>query len=125
MDLLLDTHVLLWWLADDTRLTDTARELIAAPDNMIFVSAASAWEISIKQTLGKLTFEGELETVVKKEGFTMLPISFRHAAETQFLPHIHHDPFDRMLVAQARVEILHILTADRRILKYPANVISC
>ena len=125
MDLLLDTHVLLWWLADDTRLTDTARELIAAPKNMIFVSAASAWEIAIKQTLGKLTFEGELETVVKEEGFTMLPISFRHTAETQSLPPIHHDPFDRMLVAQARIEILHILTADRRILKYPANVISC
>jgi PIN domain nuclease of toxin-antitoxin system len=125
MDLLLDTHILLWWLADDAQLTDKACELIAAPENMAFVSAASAWEIAIKQTLGRLTIEGELDAVVIEEGFTTLPFSFKHAAETQLLPPIHNDPFDRMLVAQARVESLHLLTADRRILKYPANVISC
>jgi len=125
MDLLLDTHVLLWWLADDAQLTDKACELIAAPENMVFVSVASAWEIAIKQTLGKLTIGGDLEAVVIEEGFTTLPISFKHAAETQSLPPIHSDPFDRMLVAQARVEALHLLTADRRVLKYPANVISC
>lgn len=125
MDLLLDTHVLLWWLADDAQLTDKACELIAAPENMVFVSVASAWEIAIKQTLGKLTIGGDLEAVVIEEGFTTLPISFKHATETQSLPPIHNDPFDRMLVAQARVEALHLLTADRRVLKYPANVISC
>ncbi len=125
MDLLLDTHVLLWWLADDAQLTDKACELIAAPENMVFVSVASAWEIAIKQTLGKLTIGGDLEAVVIEEGFTTLPISFKHATETHSLPPIHSDPFDRMLVAQARVEALHLLTADRRVLKYPANVISC
>jgi PIN domain nuclease of toxin-antitoxin system len=125
MDLLLDTHVLLWWLVDDVRLTGRARELIAASENMIFVSVATAWEIAIKQTLDKLSFEGELETIVHDEGFTMLPISFEHARQTRSLPHIHNNPFDRMLLAQASVESLHLLTADRRILKYPANVISC
>jgi len=125
MDLLLDTHVLLWWLMDDARLSDYARQLIADPGNAVFASAASAWELAIKQALGRLTIDGSLEAAVRDEGFLTLPITFTHAQETQALPPIHHDPFDRMLVAQARVEALHLLTADLRVLQYPAPLISC
>jgi PIN domain nuclease of toxin-antitoxin system len=124
MRILLDTHVLLWWLADDPRLSPRARALIADPANQLTVSAATAWEIAIKQALGKLTMDGDLEDAVREQGFTMLPIVFRHSAETMLLPAIHRDPFDRMLVAQARVENLALLTVDAHILQYPANVIS-
>ena len=89
MDLLLDTHVLLWWLADDCRLTRKAHELIKDPANGIFVSAATAWEIAIKQYLGKLRFEGNLESVLSDEGFTPLAIGLAHAIETRQLPPIH------------------------------------
>ena len=125
MDLLLDTHVLLWWLADDCRLTRKAHELIKDPANGIFVSAATAWEIAIKQYLGKLRFEGNLESVLSDEGFTPLAIGLAHAIETRQLPPIHQDPFDRMLVAQSRVENLHLLSSDTRVLQYPANTIDC
>ncbi|MGK0173357.1 MAG: PIN domain nuclease of toxin-antitoxin system [Gammaproteobacteria bacterium] len=123
MEILLDTHMLLWWLGDDARLSTKARALIADPANVIIVSAATAWEVNIKQALGKLTIDGNLEQAVGEQGFAMLPITFPHAAETLTLPAIHRDPFDRMLIAQARVESLPLLTVDAHILRYPANVI--
>jgi PIN domain nuclease of toxin-antitoxin system len=123
MDILLDTHMLLWWLVDDPRLSKKARALMADPANMPTVSAATAWEIAIKQALGKMTMDGNLEQEAREQGFAMLPITFPHAAETLTLPTIHRDPFDRMLVAQARVESLPLLTVDPYILQYPANVI--
>lgn len=124
MDILIDTHVLLWWLADDSRLSGKTRELIADPANAIAVSAATAWEIAIKQALGKLLFEGDLEEVVREQGFQMLPVTFAHAAGVRQLPGIHRDPFDRMLVAQARAENLALLSADPIIASYPVNVIA-
>ena len=123
MEILIDTHMLLWWLADDSRLSKKARALMADPANMLTVSAATAWEIAIKQALGKMTMDGDLEKEVRELGFAMLPVTFPHAAETLTLPAIHRDPFDRMLVAQARVESLPLLTVDPHILQYPANVI--
>jgi PIN domain nuclease of toxin-antitoxin system len=123
MEILLDTHMLLWWLADDSRLSKRARALMADPTNGLTVSAATAWEIAIKQVLGRLTLDGNLEQAVREQGFTMLPVTFTHAAETLTLPAIHRDPFDRMLVAQARVENLPLLTVDPHVLQYPANVI--
>ena len=123
MEILLDTHMLLWWLADDSRLSRKARAFIADPANMPTVSAASAWEIAIKQALGKIAMDGILEEAVHEQGFAMLPVTFPHAAETLTLPTIHRDPFDRMLVAQARVENLPLLTVDPHVLQYPANVI--
>lgn len=124
MDLLLDTPVLLWWLADHPRLSARARELIGDPGLTPVVSAATAWEVAIKQDLGKLVFQGDLVEEATAQGFTLLPVGFHHAAETRRLPPIHRDPFDRMLVAQARVENLRLLTADSRILRYPANVMA-
>lgn len=123
MEILLDTHMLLWWLADDPRLSKQARALIAEPANKLTVSAATAWEVAIKRRLGKLTMDGVLEQEVRWLGFAMLPVTFAHAAETQELPPIHRDPFDRMLVAQSRVENIPLLTIDPDILQYPANVI--
>ncbi|MEM7253429.1 MAG: type II toxin-antitoxin system VapC family toxin [Pseudomonadota bacterium] len=123
IEILLDTHMLLWWLTDDSRLSKTARSLVADPANMFTVSTATAWEIAIKQALGKITIDGSLEQAVREQGFTMLPVTFPHAAETLTLPSIHRDPFDRMLVAQARVESLRLLTVDSHILQYPVNVI--
>lgn len=124
MDILIDTHVLLWWLADDPRLSDKARELIADPTNAIAVSAATAWEIAIEQTLGKLLFDGDLEHAVSEQGFQMLPVTLAHAAGVRHLPGIHRDPFDRMLVAQARADNLALLSADPVIASYPVNVIT-
>jgi PIN domain nuclease of toxin-antitoxin system len=110
---------------DDARLSSRGRELISDPDNMVFVSAASACEVAKKQSLGELTVEASLGAAVREEGFTPLPISFTHTAEILSLPPIHKDPFDRMLVAQARVEALQLLTSDKRLLQYPVHVISC
>jgi PIN domain nuclease of toxin-antitoxin system len=121
--ILLDTHVLLWWLSDDQRLSGSARDLILDGSNEILVSAATGWEIAIKSALGKLIFEGVLEAFVDEQGFTKLPITLAHTSEISRLPPIHRDPFDRMLVAQTRVENLQILTVDQNILQYPANVL--
>ncbi|MFV1979942.1 MAG: type II toxin-antitoxin system VapC family toxin [Rhodothermia bacterium] len=123
MEILLDTHMLLWWLADDQRLSEKARARITDPANILTVSAATAWEIAIKQALGKLRIEGDLDQEVQDQGFRRLPVTFAHTAEVLTLPPIHRDPFDRMLVAQARVENLQLLTSDPQILRYPANVI--
>lgn len=117
MRLLLDTHALLWWLAD-AGLTDQAREAIADPANLVMVSAASAWEISIKKALGKLAAPDDLEQQVDAGGFNALPISIAHATAAGRLPRHHDDPFDRMLIAQAFAEGLTIVTHDKRFADY-------
>ena len=116
MRLLLDTHALLWWLTDDPKLPGGPRDAIAAPENSIFVSSASAWEISTKFRLGKLPEIGDvsdrLSYYVRKSGFQALPISLEHAIEAGQLPGPHRDPFDRMLIAQAKIEKLRVVTVD-------------
>ena len=114
MRLLLDTHILIWWLADDRRLAKSARAIIANPDNDVLVSAASLWEISIKAALGRLEVElDDLEQNIADNGFRSLPINFRHGLTAGRLPPIHRDPFDRMLVAQASVEELRVISHDK------------
>lgn len=113
MRLLLDTHALLWWLADEG-LNAPAREAIADPANLVAVSAASAWEISIKKALGKLAAPDDLEQQVQEGGFVPLPISLAHGVAAGQLPRHHEDPFDRMLIAQAIAEGLTIVTRDKR-----------
>jgi PIN domain nuclease of toxin-antitoxin system len=115
--LLLDTHALLWWLADEG-LTDQARDAIADPANLVMVSAASAWEISIKKALGKLSAPDDLELQVDESGFAPLPISIGHGIAAGQLRRHHEDPFDRMLIAQAHAEGLTIVTHDRRFADY-------
>lgn len=116
MHVLLDTHALLWWLADDPALSRSARSVIGETKNVIFVSAASAWEIATKVRLGKLPtaadlaadFAGQLE----REGMQMLPISAEHAIRAGLLPGAHKDPFDRMLVAQSQAENMPLISNE-------------
>jgi PIN domain nuclease of toxin-antitoxin system len=123
MRLLLDTHILLWWLADSPSLSDRARELIADPDNSVFVSAVSLWEIWLKQSLGKLQLPSDFEERLAGESFESLPLLAAHAREVASLPWHHRDPFDRMLIAQARVAELALLTADETAALYGDSVL--
>jgi PIN domain nuclease of toxin-antitoxin system len=117
--LLLDTHVLLWWLADDRKLTRAARTIIANPDNEVIVSSASLWEIAIKAALGRIEVElDDLEPAIARNGFRPLPIGFRHALTAGRLPVVHRDPFDRMLIAQASVDELRVVSHDRVFERY-------
>ena len=123
MRLLLDTHALLWWLADEG-LTTQARDAIADPANLVAVSAASAWEISIKKALGKLTAPDDLERQLQAGGLTPLPITIAHGTAAGRLPRHHEDPFDRMLIAQAFAEGLTIVTRDKRFDDYGVALLS-
>jgi len=116
--LLLDTHLLLWWLGDSSSLPRSAREAIREPENTIFVSAVTLWEIWLKKSLGKLRLPGNFEAKLASEAFESLPMVGAHAREVASLPWHHRDPFDRMLVAQARSERLILLTADDHLEAY-------
>jgi PIN domain nuclease of toxin-antitoxin system len=118
MQLLLDTQVLLWALAGDERLGDRAIDLIEDGRNVVYVSAASIWEISIKRSLGKLRVPGDVLAEVDAASFIRLPISFEHADTVAALPDLHADPFDRMLVAQASADRLVLMTHDPLVLQY-------
>jgi PIN domain nuclease of toxin-antitoxin system len=115
--LLLDTHTLLWALADDPKLSKRARETLSAFENEVFVSSASAWEISIKHRLGKLphatSLVGNIRGIVEQQGFRPLPISIEHADRAGSLPGEHRDPFDRILIAQAQLENLIMISNER------------
>jgi PIN domain nuclease of toxin-antitoxin system len=119
--LLLDTHALLWWLADD-ELAPQARDKIADPGNSVAVSAASAWEISIKKALGKLSAPDDIVEQIRANDFSSLPIDMNHALAAGHLPRHHEDPFDRMLIAQAQIERLTIVTRDKRFTDYDVAV---
>jgi len=120
---LADTHVLLWWLAEDPRLSDLARETIAAGAVRVYFSATSVWEAEIKAAIGKLVVSGALIEALEADHFVELGITARHAREAGRLPPLHRDPFDRMIVAQARLEGLAVLTADRSIAQYDVPVL--
>lgn len=122
MRLLLDTHVLLWWLGGRA-ISKAAGDAIADPDNEADVSAASAWEIAIKKAIGKLAAPDDLEDQIRDGGFTPLPIRIDHALVAGELPRHHDDPFDRMLAAQATVEGLVVVTRDRRFADYGVQVL--
>ena len=117
MRVLLDTHLLLWALASPSKLSSKARQRIESSE--VFASAASIWEISIKSALGKLEANpAEVLSGIEPAGFDHLPISGEHAAEVVDLPHLHKDPFDRLLVAQALVERMILLTDDDTLAGY-------
>ena len=122
--LLLDTHVWLWWLKNDVKIQNIL-EVIAKPQNEVYVSAASIWEISIKRALGKLEAPNDLDQIVEGKGFLPLPISLLHGQNAGKLPEIsdHKDPFDRMLIAQAQVEGLTIVTHDKKFARYQVAIL--
>jgi len=118
MRLLLDTHIFLWVVADDRKLSKVARHLISEAED-VFVSSASIWEASIKAGLGKLEADvDQLVAAISASGFSELPVKAVHAARVRNLPDIHRDPFDRMLVAQAMHEPLRLLTVDGHLSGY-------
>jgi PIN domain nuclease of toxin-antitoxin system len=118
MRLLLDTHVLLWWLDNNPRLSVYARTVIADSDNQVFVSAVSGWEISIKRAIGKLAAPEDLLGAIAANNFESLAIKMEHTLPLGDLPLHHHDPFDRMLIAQALYEDLILLSGDKKIALY-------
>ncbi len=121
---LLDTHALLWWLADHKSLGKNAREIISCARNTIYVSAATTWEISIKKAKGLLSAPDDIDGILNEEGFEPLPITTFHGERAGELPGIHRDPFDRMLIAQAQAEGLEILTKDTEFPEYGIKVIN-
>ncbi len=126
MKLLLDTHTFLWWITGSTKLSETARELIGDGHNTVYWSAVSSWEVSIKYALGRLPLPEAPEIFLPSElahnRIEALPIIDAHAYQAGQLPRHHRDPFDRMLVAQAQLESLVILTNDRQLSLYDVEV---
>ena len=122
--LLLDTHVFLWWCAGNKQLKKRVRNVIADPDNEVFVSAASGYEIAIKRALGKIEIMDNLTDEVDKEGFVHLPVTFFHAEQAGKLPFHHRDPFDRILIAQAQAEGLMLVTRDVHIPLYGVHTMT-
>ena len=127
MKVLLDTHAFFWLITGDERLSRKARTTFLNKANRIFLSAASFWEIGIKMSLGKLSLkEGWVDTVrqeMKVNYIEWLPIEMAHCIELINLPFHHHDPFDRMLIAQAIIERMHILSQDDGFSKYPVQLV--
>lgn len=123
MRLLLDTHVLLWSLSNDPQLGRAARAAIVDPSNLALVSAVSAWEVAIKRGLGKLRAPADLAAQLRAHRFRELDVTVAHALAVQDLPRHHADPFDRLLVAQASIEDLTIVTRDPAIARYDVRVL--
>ncbi|MEO5589172.1 MAG: type II toxin-antitoxin system VapC family toxin [Gemmatimonadaceae bacterium] len=120
--LLLDTHVFLWWQSNDRRLEANARAAIEAA-SLVHVSAASAWEIAIKSALGRVRLPRPFSEGVDESGFVELPVNFQHAYAVEILPPHHNDPFDRMLIAQSKVEKLVVVSHDRGLEPYGSAMI--
>lgn len=120
---MLDTHIFIWWLLSDKRLKNSWQQLIADPGNLIFVSLVSAWEMAIKLKMGKLRLKKTLEECFRDQDFEMLGISLQHIVSLNRLPLKHKDPFDRMLIAQAKVEHCRLITDDQKIKKYRIRVL--
>jgi len=120
--LLLDTHVLLWWLEDSPELSEDLKDRIDS-ELEVHVSAATVWELSIKTALGKLEIPDDLTEVLEQSGLSELPIRFHHAERAGRLPPVHRDPFDRMLIAQALTERLTLVTRDELIHKYDVPIL--
>jgi PIN domain nuclease of toxin-antitoxin system len=125
--LLLDTYALLWWVMDDPRLSATARQRIRDPKNTVLVSSASGWEITTKHRLGKLELHdwdpATLPAILQEDRMGVLAISLEHALRAGSLPGPHRDPFDRILIAQSRIEELPIVTQDPVFREYGVSVI--
>jgi PIN domain nuclease of toxin-antitoxin system len=127
MRVLLDTHILLWWAADDPRLSRRARQVLRDPANELLFSVASAWELMIKSQVGKLTLPEPparyIPDRLSRFAIGTLPVELSHALGLSELPLHHRDPFDRILIAQSQVERLPIVTADPQIAQYPVEII--
>jgi PIN domain nuclease of toxin-antitoxin system len=127
MKLLLDTHIVLWAAGQPEKLSESARTLLTAPENILFFSAASIWEIVIKRGLGRDDFKVDphrLRKMLVTHGYTELPVTAEHALKVETLPMLHKDPFDRLLLAQARAEGMLLLTIDASVLQYQESTLA-
>ena len=115
--------MLLWWLSDDATLSRDAREAIGDEDNLVAVSAATAWEMSIKRALGKLSSPDDLEQQLEENGFVSVPITLADGLAAGGLARHHEDPFDRMLIAQAQARSLTVVTRDQRFARYEVDLL--
>ena len=126
MKLLLDTHALLWWLADDEQLGGAAREAVADSANDVLISMVSLWEIAVKVRIGKLQADiEEIMSAVQREGFTVLDVGIAHLVALAGLPMHHRDPFDHLLIAQAMTEDATFMSEDRNAARYPVRTVTC
>lgn len=123
MNYLVDTNIFLWWIDGNKRLKSPVKEILEEVANTIYISVGSIWEMSIKISSGKLKAKYSLQKMVSKSKFQVLPIFFEHVLELKNLPRIHKDPFDRVLIAQAKAENLLLITSDSKIWKYNSKVI--
>ena len=127
MKLLLDTHIVLWAAGQPEKLSKSARTLLTTPENVLFFSAASIWEIVIKRGLGREDFKvnpRRLRKMLLAHGYTELPVTAEHAFTVETLPLLHKDPFDRLLLAQARTEGMLLLTVDASVSQYQESVLA-
>ncbi len=125
MRFLVDTHALLWALGEPSALSPAARDAIANPSNLIMASSASFWECAIKASIGKLDLPEDFFDSVPEAGYEVMPIRISHLNVYRTLPMHHRDPFDRMLVAQARAEALTLISRDPEIAKYDVEILAC
>jgi PIN domain nuclease of toxin-antitoxin system len=123
MTFLLDTQVLLWWFMQPKRIAPKTKRRLEDRQAVVWYSVVSLWEVEIKRTLGKLQAPGDLEEIAAVTGFSALNLTPEHTRGLRDLPSVHGDPFDRMLVAQARAEGLMLVTADELLLRYPVSIL--
>ncbi len=123
MSYLLDTHIILWWLSEPQKINEKARSVIRNRSNNIYLSSASFWEMAVKKSIGKLTLPHNLLETLTVEGFKWLPILPQEALGVADLPMIHQDPFDRLIIVQAKLHELILITADEKIIQYPVSTL--
>lgn len=121
MNFLLDTHIFLWWLGFPEKLTQQEIEILSSAKNLIYVSAVSIWEITLKKSLGKLIAPNNIHETIEQNDFLPLSISVEHAHAILNLPNHHEDPFDRMLIAQSMTENLKLISRDKKIQSYSSS----
>lgn len=124
MRVLLDTHILLWWLSEPERLSKAQYDLISYKETQALVSAGSIWEMRIKESLGKIEIPSDIISIIKEEAFQFLAVSEEHADYISRLPIHHKDQFDRIIIAQAKIEDLTLVSSDKIFLKYDIEIIS-
>jgi PIN domain nuclease of toxin-antitoxin system len=123
MRYLIDTHIFLWWLNGDKKISDSLQRILENPQIQIYVSVATLWEISIKHALGKLPLKTTLSEMISVSGFELLSITGVHVLELEKLPLLHNDPFDRMLIAQTKAEHFIFITVDAKIRRYDIRIL--
>lgn len=126
MNVLVDTHAVIWFITDSSRLSPVARKIIESPENICFVSIATFWEIGIKSSLGRLELNATLERIfeiIEDSGFQLLPVSVKHVLNNANLEFHHHDPFDRIIISQAQCEQVPLISRDEKFSNYDISLI--